>query len=1136
MIYYILFLLVSFIYPLSDGWHNYSHLNWQTFETDNFIIHFHDGTKRSAGETAKVAEEIHEKITSFYDFVPKNKTTIIIEDVEDYSNGGAYFFDNKIVISGKPMDYDLRGAHRWIQDVITHEYTHIVQLGAAMKYSRNFPGTYLQLLDYEDEKREDVLYGFPNKIISYPLPNTTVPPWFAEGTAQYMYKGANYDYWDSIRDMILRERVLNDDLLSLNEMSIFGKTGIGNESTYNQGFSLVKFIAYKYGEDKLKDITYQLSRSFTFSIDKAIENTLGVSAEHLYNEWKSELQFIYSNQVKSIDKNNVNYTIIEGEGTTNMHPVWSPDGTKFLFLSNKENDYFGQTDLFLYDLSDSTSTKIKSGVKSAPTWVNESEIIYSRRSKRDKFGQRFFDLYSYSIDEEEEIQITNGLRLFSPVYDVSNKKIYAINTYDGSCNIMEGDYDPDTFLNEKKSFDNLGISWGTILAGPIGNYIENLINDNKEILDKGGFDQSTTYNDGMQLFSLSLYDSMILFDGVINHERNIYFLNLDTKEIGVYESDLWDSRDPIFNDETFIHSNDKHGIFNLYLKSGNNEGFLTNVTGGAFMPDVHNNGQILFSLYDNGAYKIAILNNNDFMNNDDVGIDNLDGNRSDFNNDINSKSFYARPTSKLINSSLFSEIKDYEIDTSGPFVMPRIMVDYETIKAGLYLYDNDFLNKLSVLFGASLNKDKDVDSFLLFENNDYNLGYFFNFYFITRNISKKHPYINPLGQQIESINYYIDYVYHLFSMDLGYKYAYRNHKFMFYSTASQYRQFYNVRKEQITQLNVDNQYGDGAHNYFRGFSYTLDYEYDARKPHYLSNMIPSSGFKIKSKVSYEQNSIFEEFRANENLGSIKEYLAEHNTARYQVEFEKHWKTKNIILFDNSYEYLTISNNIKYYDLSKRSVDDFLYFFGGGLTGMKGYTFYEPTLQGPNFMLLTNKVTTPIFKEKAFKAGFVHLNSMSFSIVHQLGKAKSGKIMVYSGDYSLIDSSPYAHLLTQEVENYLLGIVSEEDNPNCYGAVDALDKDNCIPDELEPYIYPNIYFSDEYDSWNNPSFSNSSNKSIKDLKNMYDKFKYSVGFEIKLYGFSFYSYPTALTYEFHKPINDDWNSKGRHYFKLLFDFN
>ena len=1125
---------MSFIYPLPDGWHNYGHLDWQTFETDNFIIHFHEGTKRSAGETAKVAEEVHEKITSFYDFIPHTKTTIIIEDVEDYSNGGAYFFDNKIVISGKPMDYDLRGSHRWIQDVIAHEYTHIVQLGAAMKYSRNFPGSYLQLLGYEDEKREDVLYGFPNKIISYPLPNTTVPPWFAEGTAQYMYKGANYDYWDSIRDMILRERVLNDDLLTLDQMNTFGKTGIGNESTYNQGFSLVKYIAYKYGEEKLKEITQQLSKSFTFSIDKAIANTLGVTSEYVYDEWKNALKSIYANQVKEIDKGNDNYIVIENEGTTNIHPVWSPDGSKFLFLSNKENDYFSQTDLFLYDLSDSTSKKIKSGIKSAPTWVNESQIIYSRKSKRDKFGQRFFDLYSYNIVEEEESQITRGLRLFSPIYDAANKKIYAINTYDGSCNIMEGDFDPDSSENKVKPFKDLRISWGTLIGGPFGDYVENLIVNNKSFTEDKTFNQSTNYKNGMQLFSLSLHNSMILFDGVINHERDIYYLNLDSKELGIYKSELWDTRDPTSSDQSNIYSNDKHGIFNLYLESDLKEGFLTNVTGGAFMPHINNKGQILFSLYENGAYKIALLNNNDLLDNTTIGINNNIENRSDFNNDINSKSFYSRPTSKLINSSLFTDIKDYKIETSGPYIMPRIMIDYETVKAGLYLYDSDFLNKLSVLAGASFNKNKDVDSFLRFENNDYRLGYFFNFYFITRNISRKFPYMNSLGQEIESINYYIDYVYHLFSMDVGYKYAYRNHKFMFYATGSQYRQFYNVRKEQVSESNVINQFGDGAHNYFRGFSYTFDYEYDARKPHYLSNMMPNNGFLVKSKIAYENNFIFEEFRANENLGSIKEYLAPHHTTRYQIEFEKYWKTKKIMPLSNELDYLTISNNIKYYDLSKRDVDDFLYFFGGGLTGMKGYTFYEPTLQGPKFMLLTNKVTTPIFKEKAFKAGLIYINSMSFSFVHQMGKATSGKIMVYSGDYSLIDSSPYSHLLTQEVENYLLGIVSEEDNPDCYGSVDALDNKKCIPDELEQYIYPDIYF--QYDSWNNTNFSNSSNKSIKDLKSMYNKFKYSIGFEIKLYGFSFYSYPTALTYEFHKPINDDWNSKGRHYFKLLFDFN
>ena len=67
-----------------------------------------------------------------------------------------------------------------------------------------------------------------------------------------MYQGANYDYWDSIRDMILRDRVLNNNLLSFDEMNTFGKKGIGNESIYNQGFSLVKYIVREYGENSIK--------------------------------------------------------------------------------------------------------------------------------------------------------------------------------------------------------------------------------------------------------------------------------------------------------------------------------------------------------------------------------------------------------------------------------------------------------------------------------------------------------------------------------------------------------------------------------------------------------------------------------------------------------------------------------------------------------------------------------------------------------------------------------------------------------------------------------------------------------------------------------------------------------------------
>jgi len=1076
-----LFIVFSSFIICQESWYNHPELNWKEIETEHFIICFHEGTERSAAEVANISEVVFNKVTNLYNFIPDDKTTIIIEDVDDYSNGGAYFFDNKIIISGKPMDYDLRGAHRWLQDVITHEYVHIVQLGASMKYTRHIPGSYVQILDYEGEKRQDVLYGYPNQIMSYPIPNTTVPPWFAEGTAQYMFEGANYDYWDSIRDMILRDRVINNNLLSYNEMNTFGKKGIGNESTYNQGFSLVKFIVKEYGEDVLNKITYSLSQPFTYSIDKAIKNTLNITGEELYNNWKKELNEIYSKQLKSLNSNN-SFTIIESEGTTNIHPVWSPSEQKFAFLSNKKNDYFGQTSLYIYSFKDSLSTKIKGGVKSAPTWIDDNQIIYSKRSKPNKNGSKFFDLYKYDIKEEEEERLTNDLRLFSPVFDNNNRKIYAINTYDGSCNILMGNED---------------------------------FSDYKQI---------TNFNNGLQIFSLAQKDSLLLFDVVENHERDIYYYNLYSNEIGEYKSEKWDIRDPSSINSVEVNSNDKLGVFNLFLNNDITSGYLTNVRGGAFMPHISDNGEILFSLYQNGGYKIALLQTREILSEDNIGINNSSM-RSDFaNNESKAFSFYNRPSSNLINTGLNLEPKDYKINMSGPFIMPRLMYDYNTIKPGIYLFDNDLLNKLTVLAGASFNSNKDVDIFMLFENNEYKLGYFFNFYFVTRNISRTFPYINSLGEEIPSIKFDIDYTYHLFSADIGNKFIFKDHKFWLKYTFSKYRQFYNVSKTQTTENFNDYTVGDGAHNYYSGHSITLDYEYDTRKPAYLSSMLPSNGFVFKSSISYENNNIFEEFRVNENLGAISEYLAPHNAGRFLFDFSKHWN-----LF-KSKRNITLTNNIKYMDLSDNKVDDFLYFFGGGLPGIKGYTFYEPTLQGPNMHIISNNISMPIFKEKAIKMGFIYLNSMSFTLTHQMGKANYGKIIVYSGEYDI----PSNLILTENQENYLLGLNSEQDNPVCYGSPDAMDVNDCISDELEPYIYPDIY--SEYNGWNNPEMNDGKHMSIKDLKNRYSKYKQSIGFELKLYGFSFYSYPTALTYECHLPISDQWNSEARHYLKILFDFD
>ena len=88
----------------------------------------------------------------------------------------------------------------------------------------------------------------------------------------------------------------------------------------------------------------------------------------------------------------------------------------------------------------------------------------------------------------------------------------------------------------------------------------------------------------------------------------------------------------------------------------------------------------------------------------------------------------------------------------------------------------------------------------------------------------------------------------------------------------------------------------------------------------------------------------------------------------------------------------------------------------------------------------------------------------------------------------------------------------------------------IPDEYESYLYPDIYAEYEDNDFIVKG------KSIKELKSRYSAYKQSIGVELKILGFSFYSYPTALNYEYHIPVSDPWNTIGRQYLRILFDFN
>ncbi|NNG26698.1 MAG: biopolymer transporter Tol, partial [Ignavibacteriaceae bacterium] len=176
----LLFILFSFV-PLNlfaQFTEFHPELDWYTIKGEHVEVHYHEGAERTAKVVAKIAEEIWDPICSLYGYEPYD-VHYVIKDIDDYSNGATYFFDNKIEIWTSALDFDLRGAHNWLRNVISHEFTHLVQLQSAMKASRSIPAVFLQVLSYEDARRPDILYGFPNYVVSFPLATLNVPAWFA---------------------------------------------------------------------------------------------------------------------------------------------------------------------------------------------------------------------------------------------------------------------------------------------------------------------------------------------------------------------------------------------------------------------------------------------------------------------------------------------------------------------------------------------------------------------------------------------------------------------------------------------------------------------------------------------------------------------------------------------------------------------------------------------------------------------------------------------------------------------------------------------------------------------------------------------------------------------------------------------
>ena len=268
-----LLVLVVLALPVGADAYN-TDLEWRTISTEHFDVHYHEGAEWTARQVAQIAEEIYPHITGLYDYEPKRNHFVIL-DTQDYANGSAYFYDDKIEIWATNLEFGYRGTTEWLRNVVTHEFAHVVSIQAAMKMPKRIPAFYFQAIGFETEKRPDVITGYPDLIGSYPISGFITPPWWAEGIAQYQSPTKRYDCWDTHRDMILRSSLISDKMITYDEMGFLGHQSSGNEKVYDHGYGLVRYIASQYGADAIRDISESLGKWNRLTIDGALKDVTG---------------------------------------------------------------------------------------------------------------------------------------------------------------------------------------------------------------------------------------------------------------------------------------------------------------------------------------------------------------------------------------------------------------------------------------------------------------------------------------------------------------------------------------------------------------------------------------------------------------------------------------------------------------------------------------------------------------------------------------------------------------------------------------------------------------------------------------------------------------------------------------------
>ncbi|MBK7140470.1 MAG: PD40 domain-containing protein [bacterium] len=551
----------------------YKNFEWFYIQSRHFDIHYYENAYPTAKFTAAVLESSYVEISKELNYhIQRRVPVFLYNSHSDFQQTNIYpalipegvggfteAFKNRIVIP-------FTGSYEDLRHVLHHELTHAVVY--------------------------DLVYGnLLGSIISRQR-LFDVPLWFAEGYAEYSSRHG----WDYFSDMFVRDATINGYLAPPDYL--------GGFLAYKQGQAMVKYIADKYGEEKLGEILQKGRVHLTMA--KAIKSALNIEEQDFWEDFSKEMKRRYWPQIaqrKEADEIATQLTKAREDGSYfNEQPTYSPEGDKIAIFSDKSD----ATEIVLIAPADGrVLDRLIKGERSADLESLHSfvsgmsfspdgrKIVFVAKSK-GKDALMFLDVRKKKIYKRERLDFYN---VISPAWSPDGKSV-AFSALDG--------YKRDLYLYDIETgaikqltddrFDDGYPSWFPNSQGLV--YQSDRPHPSTPVLDPMGhpYIQSGAFKPGDFAYG----------------DYNLFKLELSNNQISPIDVGPGANRNPKVSPDGSMVAfvSNRNGIDNLYIGYLDSVKYyavtdiLTGVQTLSWSPD---GKRIAFSAFFNGAFDIFTL-------------------------------------------------------------------------------------------------------------------------------------------------------------------------------------------------------------------------------------------------------------------------------------------------------------------------------------------------------------------------------------------------------------------------------------------------------------------------------------------------------------------------------------------------